>query len=258
MKRFIDALREMEFEGPRVAVALLPLVFFGFLYVLAGLMGDDSFRPLSFGMAGCYLGAFVALAAGWFWARWFASGIGWSGAVMGLFGLVLQPDLWELHAIIAGLHALVVVMLMGKKMAAKFDMQPKWRERFGMDEFGVVRLGRAVTRASAALPGLVFMALKPDGTESSLVLVGATLGIVGLAGLLRLRTWGVLALGSAAVAMMGAGASAPVVHTLALGLPDPTTVASASPGMPAALSLVLFAAALPFARGAVRYYRSLQ
>ena len=242
-----------------MALALLPLVLFGFLYVLAGLLGDDSFRPVSIGLAGCYLGAFVALASGWFWARWFASGLGWSGAAMGIFGMALQPDLWEVHAIIGALHALVVVMLMGKKMAARFELQPDWRERFGMDDFGVVRLGRAVTRASAALPGLIFMALKPPGgAESALVLLATGLGIVGLVGLLRLRTWGVLALAAGGAAMLGVGPNVSAPHTLALGLPDPLTIAAASPGIPGALSLLLFAAALPFLAGAIRYYRSLR
>jgi hypothetical protein len=36
------------------------------------------------------------------------------------------------------------------------------------------------------------------------------------------------------------------------------TIAVASPGLPGALALLLFAAALPFLGGAVRYYRSLR
>jgi hypothetical protein len=261
MKRIFEAIRGMELAGPRVALALLPLIFLSFLYALSALLGPDALRPICIGMAACYLGAFISLASGWFWARWFATGIGWSGLVMGVFGAALQPESWEVYAFFGALHGAVVLLLMGKKMAARFEMQPQWRERFGMDDYAVVRLGRAVTRGSAALPGLIIMALKPPGPDSALAFVAAGLAVAGLAGLLRLRTWGILALGGAAVAMLGVAPTIPFGcfgHTLALGLPDPSAVASASPGLPAALSLLLFTAALPFARGAVRYYRSLR
>jgi hypothetical protein len=261
MKRIWDAFRGMGLERPRVALALLPLSLFGLQYLFSAIAGDPEVRAVLMGMAACYLLAFVALASEWFWARWFASGLGWSGAVMGLFALVLipEPELRVIFGIFAGLHALVVVMLMGKKMAARYDMQPAWRERFGMDEFGVVRLGRAVTRASAALPGLIFWALGPRNPDPDfLVYAAAGLAIVGLTGLLRLRTWGVLALGGAAAAIFTAApAGFPLPHTL-LGLPDPMSVASALPGIPAALALLLFAATLPFIGGAIRYYRSLR
>jgi hypothetical protein len=250
----------MGFEGPRVALALLPLSLFGLQYLFAAISAEPEIRAALAGLAGCYLLAFVALASGWFWARWFASGLGWSGAVMGLFAMVLlpYPELRPILAIFAGLHALVVVMLMGKKMAARYDMQPAWREHFGMDEFGVVRLGRAVTRASAALPGLIFWALGPKPEPEFLALGAAGLAVLGLTGLIRRRTWGVLALGGAAAAAFVASPALPESHTLVLGMPDPMTLAVASPGAPGAFALLLFAATLPFLGGAIRYYRSLR
>jgi len=259
MKRFIDAFRGMGLERPRVALALLPLSLFGLQYLFGAISGEPETRAMLAAMAGCYLLAFVALASEWFWARWFASGLGWSGMVMGLFAMVLLPipELRLFFGIFAGLHALVVVMLMGKKMALRYDMQPAWREHFGMDEFGVVRLGRAVTRASAALPGLIFWAVGPKPEPDFLVLAAAGLGILGLTGLLRLRTWGVLALAGAGAAALTASPGLPAPHTI-LGAPDPMTIAVASPGLPGALALLLFAAALPFLGGAVRYYRSLR
>src|SRR6185436_5998836 len=130
-------------------------------------------------------------------------------------------------------------------------------ERFGMDDFGVVRLGRAVTRASAALPTLIAMALAPKPEPEWLVLAGAGLGSAGLAGLLRLRTWGVLALGGAGAAVLVASPHVTTLREPILGLPDPM-VALTSSGVPGALALLLFAAALPFAGSAVRYYRSLR
>jgi hypothetical protein len=257
MKRFIDAFRGMGLERPRVALALLPLSLFGLQYLFAAISGEPETRPMLALMATSYLVAFVALASEWFWARWFASGLGWSGAVMGLFAMILLPipELRLFFGIFAGLHGLIIVMLMGKKMAARYDMQPGWREHFGMDEFGVVRLGRAVTRASAALPGLIFWAVGPKPEPEMLVVGAAGLGIVGLLGLLRRRTWGVLALGGAAVSLLAVKPEAVVPHSLPLGLPDPMIMAAA---MPAALGVLLFGAVLPFVAGAVRYYRSLR
>src|SRR3954465_14399020 len=82
MKRFFAGLREMGFEKPRSAIALLPLSLFSFLYLLAAFNADPQWQLALGGLALCYLTAFVALASEWFWARWFASGLGWSGAMV--------------------------------------------------------------------------------------------------------------------------------------------------------------------------------
>ena len=65
-------------------------------------------------------------------------------------------------AIYTGLHALIVAALMGAaRWPPATSCRPTWRERFGMDEFGVARLGKAVTRGSASLPTLIMWALAP-------------------------------------------------------------------------------------------------
>jgi hypothetical protein len=165
---------------------------------------------------------------------------------------------------LGGLHASVVVLLLGSKMANRFDLQPGWRQRYGMDEFGVVRLKKAVTRGAAALPSLIFWALGPkqpgdEGGFGLLAMVAAVLAASGLYGMLRLRTWGLLAVGGAAVAALFA---TPPASTAALpvlfGFHDPHAIAMMSPGVPGAVALLLFAAVLPFAGAAVRYFRSLR
>jgi hypothetical protein len=270
MKRFWDAIRGMKLEGPRVALALLPLCLFGLQYLLLALIGEPEFRPAIAGFAMCYFMAFFALASGWFWARWFATGIGWAGAVLWLIALVTLPvdpdlppelitQLRVIFGICCGLHALVVVMLMGKKMAARYELQPEWRQHFGMDEYGVTRLGRAVTRASAALPGLIFMALAPRQPADALLFGAVGLSLAGLIALVRLRTWGILALAAAGAMVLVASPhllSVPVLP--GVGGLGGTDLQIASPGLPLAMAVVLLSAALPFVGGAVRYYRSLR
>jgi hypothetical protein len=266
MKRFWAGLREMGLEKPRAAIALLPLSLFWFVFLLATLNADPDWKVAMGALALCYLTAFVALASQWFWARWFASGLGWSGAMVAAASLVMMPDwnpaLATVLGIYGGLHVLIIVMLMGSKMAALYDMQSGWRQRYGMDEFGVIRLRKAVTRASAALPSLILWAFAPPNQEGGglAITMAVLLTVVGLRGLVRLRTWGVLALGGAGAAVLvGSQRSAMVLspHRLS-GFPDFLATTVSSPGTAGALSLLLLAATLPFAGAAVRYYRALR
>jgi hypothetical protein len=258
MKRLLEGLRGLGFEKPRTAVALLPLSLFSFVYVLGALNAPPEWKGALGGLAVCYLTAFVALASEFFWARWFASGLAWSGTMVGAAALIMigwEPTL----AIYGGLHALILLMLLGPKMAARYDLQPGWRERYGMDEFGVVRLRKAVTRASAALPSVIIWALGPregDGQVAALI-VGVALSVLGLHGLLRLRTWGLLATAGAAVAVFMGGA-APMADTSALPFSsfEPLGIVLSSPGSAMALSMLLAAAVLPFAGAAVRFVRA--
>ncbi|HEX2692039.1 MAG TPA: hypothetical protein VHN14_35765, partial [Kofleriaceae bacterium] len=80
---------------------------------------------------------------------------------------------------------------------------------FHMDENAVQRLGRSVIRAGVSLPFILLYAFapKPDGASLVLSLAAFVLVAAGLRGLVQLRTWGVLALGTAGaltLAMVGA------------------------------------------------------
>lgn len=202
-------LRDLGFVGERKALSLLPLCLFGFLYLVLSLNAQPGWGPAMFGLSLCYLTAFFALAAGWFWARWFASGLGWSGTMVGLMSLVMFGYMPVL-AIYLGLHALVVVALMGPKMASRYEQRDGWRERFSLDEFGVARLGKAVTRGAGALPTLILWALAPRTPESlaahldagvhTTVWVALAFTVLALVGFARLRGYAVLALGGATLA----------------------------------------------------------
>jgi hypothetical protein len=211
---FMERLRAVRLEKERVAVALLSLSFFVVLYSLAALNAPVAWRPALAALALCYSVAFLALASQWFWARWYASGLAWSGATLGLVSLVMVG--WHpILAVYGGLHALVLAMLAGPHMVARFEMQAPWRERYVLDDFAVARIRRVVMRASAALPSLILWALAPREGQGVALLSGLTVtcALAGLAGILRMRTWGVLSLGtSAALILAGWGAwpSAPL------------------------------------------------
>jgi hypothetical protein len=200
LSKLREQLKGLGLEKERAALALLSLSFFGILWFLMGVNGPSGIGPLAGALSICYVTAFLGVAAQWFWARWFASGLGWSGFMMGLASLVMlgwHPAL----GIYAGLHGLIIAALMGNKMAARYELQPAWREKYGMDEFGVTRLGKAVTRGSASLPSLLMWALAPREGQSLLMqllpALAFILGALGVAAVLKLRTWGLLALGAA-------------------------------------------------------------
>jgi hypothetical protein len=250
--KLMERLRAVRLEKERVAVSLLSLSLFVFLYILAVFSSPAAWRPAFAAMAICYGVAFLALASQWFWARWFASGLAWSGTTLGIVSLVMVG--WHpMLALYGGLHALLLGMLAGPNMVARFEMQAQWRERYAMDEFAVARLRRVVTRASTALPSLILWALAPREGQglwlvSGLAMIG---GMAGLAGLLRLRTWGVLSLGVSALLSLVGAASLPLSSLAAGGWVR--SISWAGIMRPGALfSAVLLLAAIAPLTGALR------
>jgi hypothetical protein len=255
-KQVKAVLKDLGYERERAAVALLSLSFFGILYFLVALNAPPGWAPVFAGLMICYLTAFLALAAQWFWARWFASGLGWSGFMLGVMSLVMigwHPSL----AIYTVLHGIIVVALLGGKMSSRYELQATWRERYAMDEYGVARLGKAVTRGAASLPTLIMWALAPREGDQMLLLGGLALALAigGLSGLVRLRTWGLLALSGAAAALMAVAA---LSSDLTLSVTDvdlPTAGLWALQGSPAIGVAWVSLAVLPFALPVLRYLR---
>jgi hypothetical protein len=110
------------------------------------------------------------------------------------------------------MHAAIALCLMGEKMAAAFEAKPGWREKWKLDEQGVLRVRRSVTRAASSLPALIMFALAPREGQDALgmavvdasAVFFAMVGVSALVGLLATRrTWTVLALGMAGVATLG-------------------------------------------------------
>jgi hypothetical protein len=222
MRNWAERLKDIGYERTRRALALLPLGFFTTVYMLVALSAPPGWGPAIFGLGVCYLVGFLALGAEWFWGRWYASGLGWSGLMVGVYALVSVGWVPQL-VIYTVLHGLTVVCLMGPKMGALYENRAGWRERYGLDEYGVGKLGKAVTRAAGSLPAIVLWVLQPrdphdGGTGSALwtvvAVIAALLAVSGLFEILKLRTWGVLALAAAAVLAL----LAPGFHAAAMAL----------------------------------------
>lgn len=246
-------LNEIGFERTRRALAALALSMFVTLYVLVSLNAPEGLAPALLALAACYAIAFLAVVAEWFWGRWFATGLGMSGIMVAIASLAMLG--WTpLLAVYGGLHLLVVLALMGKKMAARYDLQDGWRQRYQMDEFGVARLRKTITRAAASLPSLIFWALGPKEGAAALVAVAAlALAGTGLRGIVRMRSWGVLALGGA-LAIVGAFGHVTGFLAAGAGTLDALPAAAVLVGPTAAFAL-LAAAVLPFVGPVRRFLR---
>lgn len=189
--------------GERKACALVCLSFYAAFFGLLSLILHNappdqpelrSWWPCFAALGACYGLSFFALGAGWFWARWFAIGLGYSGVTLAFWVLMKQRALDPVITFYGLTHGIIVVFLQGQILTEEFDAKPDWRRALGIDEKSVIRVRHSVTRAAASLPGLIMIALAPsDGSEGLFVATLALFG-VGIYGLLRLRTFGVLAL----------------------------------------------------------------
>src|SRR5262245_4648901 len=149
-------LSQIGFERTRRALAALALGAFTTIFFLVSLNPDlpEGLWRVFAAWSACYGIAFVGVVAEFFWARWFATGLAWSGIMLAIAVLV-QVGWIPQFAFFGGMHVLIVVALMGKKMAARYDLQEAWRARYKVDEFGVARLQKTVTRAAATLPSMI-------------------------------------------------------------------------------------------------------
>ncbi len=186
--------------GERRAVALLIIGFFTTIFVLGGLALGGDWLTFFMAMAVVYGIGFFALAAEWFWARWYVMGIGMSGVSMALFGFASLG--WnEVLAVWGGMHLLIYLPVLGEKMAGRYENKPGWRERYALDDYGVARLKRSVYGAATALPTMVMFTLAPRQDQGMMALGLLAVVSLGLAGLLRLKVWGVALLGVGAIGL---------------------------------------------------------
>lgn len=243
----MNAMRR--FSGERRGVAATVLAFYGFIYFLVALSGvQPEWAACYWSMAAIYGLGFFSLVAGYFWARWYAVGLGFSGLITAIFAM-FSIGFDESLLFYGGTHALISLALWGKAMALPFDGRKDWRERFHIDENGVNKLGKAVIRAAVSLPYVVIYALAPKEGMDLAGILALVLAGTGIWALIKMRTWGVLALGGAAAA-------------LATGLfTGPTSVVSTDPAMStnlaAAIGLVaVIGAIIPFARPLYSYLKA--
>src|SRR5262249_26231636 len=196
----------MRLVGERRAVAVAVLACLALLFALGVFGGPPQLFPIFIGMLAAYVVAFVGVVALWFWARWYAMGLGFSGLILAAIASFQMGGLEPEILIFGGAHVLVCLMLVGHGAASAFDGRRDWRERFRRDDNGVSRLGKAVTRAGASLPYLIMAGLAPrDGMGLVLGALALVAGVAGLRALVQLRTWGLLALAGAGAAVLGSG-----------------------------------------------------
>jgi hypothetical protein len=235
----------MSLVGERKAVAALALAAFTTLFTINSLVAPPGLALLFAGMALVYGLGFFGLVSGWFWARWYALGLGFSGVAMAgmiAFQIGMDPTVW-----IWGVpHALVMAGLVGRHAAASFDGRVDWRERFRLDESSAHRLGKSITRAGASLPYLVMAALAPK--EGNEMLVAGLLGVAAVAALVKLRGWAPLALVGAGVTLLAVGGGT-LIGASAVGLGSLPVAASTLAGA------LLLGAALPLAGPVWRFLR---
>jgi hypothetical protein len=257
VKQLRERLGRIGFERTRRVVAALALGVLGGGLAMLAMNMPAAWAPAFWAITACYGAACLGVAAGWFWGRWFAVGLGGSGVIVAVSALV-QVGWAPLFAGIGALHGLAVVMLSGPRMAARFEGQTAWRERHGMDEYGAARLGSTVTRASAALPSTILWALGPkldgQGTFAVATLAAGVLVLGGLVAVVRARTLGLVAFAGAIAAFFVAGGAAYPSFSFS-GFAE-TRIAydflTAGPALPV---LLLGAALAPFAGPVLRFLR---
>ena len=235
--------------GERRAVAAAVLAFYAFIFLLVAITPPPGWGPCFAALAGVYGLGFFALVAGYFWARWYAIGIGMSGFISGLFSMwQIGPE--PVLLFYSGTHLLASLILWGGSMASLFDGQAEWRKRFHMDDSATHRLGKAIIRAGISLPYIIMYALapRPDAATTMMVVAAGLVAGAGVWGLVKMRTWGVVAMVAGAAGLLGSLASVGHASLTQAHSADLTALGLAA-------VLLLSAAAWPFAKPIARFLR---
>lgn len=196
----------MTFVGERRAISGIVFTFFAILYTVNGWLGAaPPLTPVMYALGGVYGLAAFSVVAGYFWGRWYALGVGLFGVMLFALGLWNQGA-EPIILFTGGLHVAAVLSLWGTAMSQSYDGKPGWREKLHMDDSAVQRLGRSVIRAGVSLPIVLIYALAPkQPAEMALGIAALALTGLGMQALLRLRTWGVLAIAVAGTAFAVVG-----------------------------------------------------
>jgi hypothetical protein len=238
--------------GERRAIAAAILVFYAFMFLFLALAGLPGWGPVFAALALVYGAGFFGLVAGYFWARWYAIGLGMSGLITSVFS-IFQVGMEPVLLFYGATHAGASLVLWGGGMALGFDGRKEWRERFHLDENSTHKLGKSVIRLGISLPYIVIYALAPkEGAGEALVAaLAGGLVLTGVVGFYRMRTWGVAALAGGVALLAGSLATGTFgIVPLEFGYAINVTAAGAA-GL-----LLVAAALLPLARPIARYLRS--
>jgi hypothetical protein len=239
--------------GTRRAIALLILSFFVIQFGMTAWLGPDELFAVNLGLALCYGLAFFGLAAEWFWARWFAMGVGNFGSLMLL--VLIKIGFEPIFVFFGVTHLLVVLCLMGEGMAAKYEYSEKTSERWNFQEDSLALMRRAVKSAGSTLPLLILYALAPRQEWLQLTMLAT--GLLGFFGLVRGKTWGPLALGATGAVCLLDGLGAfgpPTIGFFILG-PETLPALYGKAGVFAGATMLVM---VPFVAPMIRYLRAPQ
>lgn len=250
--------------GIRRAIVLLILAFFAIQLGMTALVGPEELTAAMAGLTACYLLAFFGVAAEWFWARWFAMGLGNFGSLMLL--VLFKTGFEPIFAIIGGAHLIIMIFMAGEGMAARYEYSPEAQERYNFEQESLATLRRAVKSAGSTLPILILYSLAP-GEESFTRLGALLLGGLGVFGLLRQRSWSLLPLAGAGLLALGDGLLGRVPEGALListsrGMPLASLLGESSPSQLLSSSLVAFLAGgmliapLLYAPAVRRYFKA--
>lgn len=251
----------MKLVGERRALASAVFAFYFLLMMMQALLGGGPTQRVMYALGGVYGLAFFGLVAGYFWARWYSVGVGIFGVIVGVVAMWQLKALEPVFVFFGGTHLAAAVLLWGDRMSEPYEGQAAWRERYHMDDSAVQRLGRSVMRAGVSLPFVLIYGLMPRPEGGHLVALAVVgLALVGFGGLVRMRTWGVLALGAAGVVLLATSAT----HLLGHACPHHThawhhgvtLIAGARPLPIAVVGGLLVAIAAPFVRPMGRWIAS--
>jgi hypothetical protein len=201
-----ERIGKLGFTHERKALALSLLGLFSSYFLLLTLIARSElpeWLPAFSAMFALYFISFFGVAAHWFWGRWVAIGVGSWGATIAVWGVITTRAFEPALVFLGVTHGLIALLLMGSSMAVHYEGRADWRARFGLDDAGVERLRKSVTRAASSIPAIVLFALAPR-QEAGMVL--AALAVLGLGGLLAGRTIALAALAVAAVGTLGLSA----------------------------------------------------
>ncbi|KIG18620.1 hypothetical protein DB30_00305 [Enhygromyxa salina] len=239
--------------GTRRAIALLILSFFTLYFGMTAWLGPDEIYALGLGLALCYGLAFFGVAAEWFWARWFAMGVGNFGCLFLFLLLKIGPE--PIFVFFGVSHLLVVLCLMGEGMAAKYEYSERASERWNLQEDSMALMRRAVKSAGSTLPLLIIYGLAPRGEALQLGLLAA--GVIGFVALVRGKTWGPMLLGATGFLCLLDGLGVfgpPTIGFFMLG-PDTLPALYGKAGVFAGATMLV---TLPFIAPMFRYMRAPQ
>src|SRR5258706_9943542 len=106
----------IKFVGARRVLAALVLAFFFYVYAKQALDTEGAFARVAWAMAGVYGLAALGLIAGFFWARWYAVGVGLFGLIVAVVITWQIGELWGPIMFLGGTHLFVSLGLCGQAM----------------------------------------------------------------------------------------------------------------------------------------------